>query len=55
MSCCGGGEEDAYGGTPSNNIATAPPRGPPYGGNKKLHTLSFVDQIMNFLQGFLMA
>ncbi|GJX07184.1 probable protein kinase [Tanacetum coccineum] len=35
MSCCGGGEEDAYGGTPSNNIATAPPRGPPYGGSNR--------------------
>ncbi|KAI3788158.1 hypothetical protein L2E82_00859 [Cichorium intybus] len=32
MSCCGGTEEDTYSGTPSNNIATAPPRGPPYGG-----------------------
>ncbi|XP_024974416.1 probable protein kinase At2g41970 [Cynara cardunculus var. scolymus] len=31
MSCCGGSEEDV-GGTPSNNITTAPPRGPPYGG-----------------------
>ncbi|XP_071717819.1 probable protein kinase At2g41970 [Rutidosis leptorrhynchoides] len=37
MSCCGGSEEDSYSGPPSNNIATAPPRGggPPYGGSDR--------------------
>ncbi|KAM3288819.1 putative protein kinase [Capsicum chacoense] len=33
MSCCGGGEEDAYSGGPPSNQNTAPPRdGNPYGG-----------------------
>ncbi|KAK1427141.1 hypothetical protein QVD17_15824 [Tagetes erecta] len=35
MSCCGGSEEDDHAGAPSNNITTAPPRGPPYGGSDR--------------------
>ncbi|MFS7903695.1 putative protein kinase RLK-Pelle-RLCK-VIII family [Helianthus anomalus] len=35
MSCCGGSEEDTYDGAASNNVATAAPRGPPYGGSDR--------------------
>ncbi|KAJ0792017.1 putative protein kinase RLK-Pelle-RLCK-VIII family [Helianthus annuus] len=35
MSCCGGSEEDTYDGATSNNVATAAPRGPPYGGSDR--------------------
>ncbi|KAK1428798.1 hypothetical protein QVD17_17638 [Tagetes erecta] len=35
MSCCGGTEEETYSGPPSNDITTAPPRGPPYGGDNR--------------------
>ncbi|XP_076936472.1 putative protein kinase At2g41970 [Bidens hawaiensis] len=34
MSCCGGSVEDYVGG-PTNNVTTAPPRGPPYGGSNR--------------------
>ncbi|XP_076881278.1 putative protein kinase At2g41970 [Bidens hawaiensis] len=35
MSCCGGSEEDTYDGAASNNVTTAAPRGPPYGGSSR--------------------